>query len=353
MRSTLDAFLVDISELKAFVESIELVYKILAQHRDSTLRACLNIRRRLDYTAFTIALYAALEKFVEDIAWMYTDLESSRNEYPGLSDKLRSKHMRQSADLLFRGRLGEGRYSGITELDVVENLHACLSGKNPYKLNRHAIVHHDQNLRSNEVQTVFAALGIDNMNDQACCTEPMIAWYCKENDTDINSIHKVQPAIVDLRLKDLVERRNQVAHAGSDMNESIDSDEMRSKLDFLRAYSSSLFSVIAATYLDRYYIKSGRATSLGYPVEGPFKKGAVVVVRKPACTLYRGQPIVGVHEKRVDRWGEILELEVDDVAVQSIEPDSVSADVGLCADFKFTKGIELYALAEKDEIIWG
>jgi hypothetical protein len=170
---------------------------------------------------------------------------------------------------------------------------------------------------------------------------------------DISLIDRVQQTIIELRLEDLVDRRNQVAHGGSDMNESIDSSEMQSRLDFLQAYAWSLFSVLAATYLDRYYIKSGVATSLGCPIEGPFKKRAVVVVRRPACKLYRGQPIVGVCQNRVDRWGELLEIRVEDVAVDSIDPDSISTDVGLCADFKFTKGIEIYALAEKDDVIWG
>jgi len=214
MRSTLDAFLADISELQVFVESMKTVYKTLARHEDSTVRACLSIRRRLDYAAFIIALYAVLEKFVDDLAWSHTELESSRNKYSELCAKLQSKHLRQSAELLGRGRLGEGRYTGVSEADVVENLHACLSGRNPYRLNRHAVVHHDYNLRSQVVQDVFGSLGVENINGHACRIQTMIDWFCASEGNESSSVERVPDTVVELRLKDLVDRRNQIAHGG-------------------------------------------------------------------------------------------------------------------------------------------
>ncbi|AFM25366.1 MAE_28990/MAE_18760 family HEPN-like nuclease [Desulfomonile tiedjei] len=355
MRSTLDAFWADIKELQLFVRSISGVYRTLAQHEDAMIRACLNIRRRLDYTAFIIALYTALEKFVDDLAWSYTELESSRNQYSDLCDKLRLKHLQQSAALLRRRRLGEGRYTGLSATDVVENLHACLSGKNPYKLNRHAVVHHDYNLRSQVVQDVFGSLGIENINKLASGVKTMIDWFCTSEGIESSSIQPISPKVVDLRLNDLVDRRNQIAHAGAgrDLSESLDTNEMQVRLDFLEAYARSLFDVIISAYLDRYYIRSGLAISIGHPLEGPFKGGSVVVVRKPPCRIFRGQPIIKVSGGRVDSWGQILEIQVSDVGVDSIEPDSDVTDAGLRADLKFTKGNELFVLENKDVIIWG
>jgi hypothetical protein len=353
MRSTLDAFLAEIGELRTFVTSIGGVYEILAGHNDITVRACLNIRRRLDYAAFIIALCSAWENFVDDLAWAHTELESSRNKYSELNDQLRLKHLQQSANLLSRGRLGEGKYLGLSDMDVVGNLHACLSGKNPYKLNRHAVIHHDYNLRSRVVQEVFGPLGIKNINESACRTETLMDWHRASEHIESPSRTQVPPTVVELRLDDLVNRRNEVSHGGRNWSESLDNAEMQVRLDFLEAYARSLFSVLAGAYLDRYHIGSGQAISLGRPIEGPFENGSVVVVNKPPCRVFRGQPIVGVRQRRVDRWGEILEIRVEDVAVDSIEPDSAATDAGLRANFKFTKGIQIYALETKDEAIWG
>ncbi|MGA1823981.1 MAG: hypothetical protein ACMUIP_04890 [bacterium] len=75
MRSTLNALLADSNDLQIYVESIEKIYRILSSQQDTTIQECLNIRRRLDYVAFIIALYAALEKFVDDLAWSYAELD--------------------------------------------------------------------------------------------------------------------------------------------------------------------------------------------------------------------------------------------------------------------------------------
>ena len=353
MHSTLDAFLEDIQELRMFVDSSSDVYNALSRHEEAGVRDCVNIRRRLDYAAFIIAMYGVLEKFVDDLAWSHTELESSRNKYSELSQKLRQKHLSQSAYLLGRGRLGEGRYRDVSEIDIIKNLYDCLTGETPYKLNRHAVVHHDYNLRSDIIRKVFASLGIHNIHGLACRVETMIDWFSAAEGLESSSTKEVPQKIVDLKLDDLVGRRNQLAHGARDTYESLDVNEMRARLAFLEAYGRSLFRVIAGDYLERYYIRSGEAISLGSPIGSPLKRGEVVVVRKPPRRIFRGQAIIAVRRNRVDRWGEILELQVTDVPVDSVELDSATAEIGLRADFKFTKGIELYALEAKDEAVWG
>lgn len=205
------------------------------------------------------------------------------------------------------------------------------------------------------VQEVFGSLGIKNINGLACRIETMIDWFYNIEGNEPSSRKKIPETVIDLRLNDLVDRRNQVAHAGRDQSELLGTDEMQERLNFLKAYACSLFNVLANIYLDCYYIKSGVGISLGKPIEGPFKKkeGLVVVVRKPPCRIFRGQPIIGVRKKHVDRWGEILEIQVNDFAEESIETDSTTTIAGLRTNFKLTKGVELYALEKKDEVVWG
>jgi predicted type IV restriction endonuclease len=44
---------------------------------------------------------------------------------------------------------------------------------------------------------------------------------------------------------------------------------------------------------------------------------------------------------------------MDDVPVESVEVASPCTEVGLRADFKLTKGMELFVLAERDSAVWG
>ena len=352
MRSTLDEFLGIMRELRMFVDSIEPSYLSLSRHDTAVVRNCLSIRRRLDYAAFIVSLYAAFEKLVEDLAWSHTELEVERNRYSELVEKLREAHLKQSAELLTR-RLGGGRYARIEPVDVIGNLHACLSDNDAYKLNREAIVHHDMNLRGSVVQNLFAILGIENINTRARQAEPMLNWFSKTEGREIASGNMIPERVIDHKMEDLVSRRNQVAHSGGDPGESFSPAEMLTRLEFIEAYSKALFNVLAGAYLDKYYVKTGKAEALGDPVSGPFQKGSVVVVRKPACRICVGQAIFGKRGDLVDRWGEVTELQVDGVPVNSIEVDSTVVEVGLRATFKLTKNTRLFVLENRDEAVWG
>ena len=68
--------------------------------------------------------------------------------------------------MLSRGRIGEGRYVGMTELEVVKNLFECLNGVKPYTLNKAAVIAHDVNLRVDEIDRLFAAVGIEDVCDR-------------------------------------------------------------------------------------------------------------------------------------------------------------------------------------------
>jgi len=77
-----------------------------------------------------------------------------------------------------------------------------------------------------------------------------------------------------------------------------------------------------------------------------------VVVRKPTCRTYIGQPVIGKRDNRVDRWGTIQEIQVDDNPVPAIEAGDPAAEVGLRVDFELTKGTQLYLLPAKDDAVW-
>ncbi len=111
MRSTLDELLTDLADLRALVESIAPVNAALAGHTDSLVRQFVMIRRRFEYAAFAVTIYASFEKFVEDLIAAYVRLQSARVDYAELPQSLTKKHLTGTAELLLRGRLGERNVS--------------------------------------------------------------------------------------------------------------------------------------------------------------------------------------------------------------------------------------------------
>jgi hypothetical protein len=347
----LDEFLGVLHELRVFVDSIEPADSVLARHEVSALRESRSIRRRLDYTAFVISLYSAFERLVESLVWSHAELVASRSCYSELPLKLRETHLKKSGEILGR-RLGEGRYEKLDEAEIVANLHACLSGDTSYRLNRAAVVHHDRNLRAGVITELLGALGIENAGSRARQAGPILEWFERSEGWDLEA-ESIPEKMIELRIEDLVSLRNQVAHGGGSPVELLAPEEMRARLEFLEAYSQALFVVLAGAWLEKFYVKTGAAHALGMPLEGPFQGKTIVVVKKPSCRLFAGQPLFGLLNGQVDRWGQIIELQVDDVIVDSVEEGSAGQEVGLRADFKLTKRMELFALAERDEAVWG
>ncbi|OGK06852.1 MAG: hypothetical protein A2W80_07120 [Candidatus Riflebacteria bacterium GWC2_50_8] len=351
MRTSLDEFLKELQEINTFVDSASSVYSTLANYGDDCITNSLTLRRRLDYLSFIIALYTSLEQYIEDLAWSFAALESSRNQYSQLHENLKDKHLKKSAELLFRGRLGEGRYTGLTNEDIVSNLNECLQDTDKYKLNRHAVVFHESNIRSEVIQGIFKAVGIENINPLACQTDLLTDWFSNAmgfEDAAENNLAK----IIELRLRDLVDRRNQLVHAGPSSLEAFDPDLMKERLVFFEAYGRAIFNVVGSCYLNRYYIVNPLTNRFGSPTEGPYKNDYVVVIENPHCKIFQGQPVFGIRENKVVRWGKIIGIRIDNAPVKSIEADSSASSVGLELDFKLWKNIQLFGLEKKDEAIW-
>jgi hypothetical protein len=107
----LNEFTRELDELGALVASIAPVNAALAEHKNSLVQKYVGIRRRFDYAAFAVALYASLEKFVESLIAEYARFESRRLPYADLPSPLVKKHLSKTAEMLSRGRIGEGAMS--------------------------------------------------------------------------------------------------------------------------------------------------------------------------------------------------------------------------------------------------
>jgi hypothetical protein len=351
MRSTFDELAKELEELRALVASIAPVNTALAGHHDSIVRQYLTIRRRFDYAAFIVALYASFEKFLENLVAAYARLVARRTQYSALPSKLVQKHIAKSAEILLRGRLGEGRYTGIRPVDVVKNLYDCLTDATPYALNDVAVVAHDLNLRRDEINLLFGALGFELICDRIRHADALLEWYCTSKALPALPQEGVPSEIIKQRIDDVVERRNQVAHRGGNPLDLLGPDEMTETVAFIESLSKSIFVMTVARYLHDHHVASSSAVAL-HLREGPYKYGTVVVVDKPAQRLYVGQPVFVVVDSAGARWGRILSLKVNDNAVTVVEQGTAATDVGIRLDFRCPKNATLYALDADDDVVW-
>lgn len=357
MRSTLDELITELGQLKALVASIKPVNTALAGHNDPLVQQYVSIRRRFDYAAFAIALYASLEKFVENLVEAYARLETRRVEYAKLPEGLTKKHLAGSAELLSRRhQLGEGRYVGLNELGVVKNLFECLSGIRHYALNEKAVSAHDRNLRAEEIDRVFAAVGIDNICDRLCHADEIKSWFGTAQGLDTQPQHSVNRTVIERRLKDIVDRRNEVAHHGGVPKNFLGAEEMIEAVAFIQSLATSIFGLVVGRYFEAHHAASpGRVQLMLLAGTRPLKDGKVVCIHKPAQRLFVGQPVFVIVESTGARWGRIQSLRVEDADVPELATNAnAPKGVGVGLDFKFPNNAKakLVALPTDDDVVW-
>lgn len=356
MRSTLDELITELGELKALVASIDPVNAALVGHRDTVVQQYISIRRRFDYAAFVVALYASFEKFVENLITAYLRLEAGRVDYAALPKKLTDKHLAGTAEILWRGRRGDSRYGGLGELGVVKNLFKCLSGAKPYELNEAVVIAHDANLRVGEVEDLFGRVGIDQICARACRADAVVGWHCTTQGLDTPPQDGVKPKVIEERLNDIVERRNQVAHHGGNPMNFLGGADMSEAVGFIESLAIAIFGLVVGRYLDTHHAATpGRVELALRAGDGPYKNRTIVVVDKPAQRLFVGQPVFVVVESTGARWGRIQSLRVEDAEVQELAIDANAPQgVGVGLDFKFPKNADakLIALPTDDDVVW-
>jgi len=354
VRSTLDELNRELDELTAFVASIGAVDGALSGHGQAAARQVVTVRRRFDNAAFTVALYASFEKYVETLAATFASLEARRVPYSELPPKLQGKHLQRSADLLSRGRLGEGRYAGLNAVGVVENLFNCLKGHSPYALNEAAVVWHDTNLRAGEVDAVFADVGVNQVCTEARRGDALNDWHVATQMLPVASPEGVPRTVIDERLSGLVERRNQIAHRGGNPDDLLGADAMNETIAFISALSKDIFATVVGCYLERRHRGSPTPSRLEQlPNDGPFRNGTIVVVGPPPVRLFVGQPIYVTRPSGGVRWGRIQSLRMNDTDIDHVEPGTPAPQgVGVGLDFACPRGAPLVVLSAEDDLVW-
>lgn len=354
MRSTLDELKQELDELRGFLTSIAHVNEALTTHADPEVRRLAALRRRFDNAAFVVALYASFENYVEKLAEAFAILEAQRLPYAELPQKLVTKHLQRSADLLARGRLGEGRHAGLTPAGVVANLYNCLNGVTPYSLNAAAVIWHDSNLRAKDVDDIFLALGIEKICTQVRRGDALIPWHMDGQGLTATPAEGVPNTVIEERLNDVVERRNQVAHRGGNPEDLLGVADMTDAIGFIDALSTDIFSMVVGRYLEvRLGPDSGMTRLAQVQGDGPYQNGKIVVVSSPAIALSVGQPVFVNRVSGAARWGRIQSLRLGDVDVESIAVGTPAPlGIGIRLDFACPDTASLVVAPLEDDLVW-
>jgi hypothetical protein len=320
---------------------------LLAKSTNPEVKAYLSVRRRFDYSALMVALYASFERFVEDILSSYITIIAKHDRYGSLPPKLTDKHLRKTAELLAKGEIDQLRYPGLTHFQLIENLFHCLSGNSPYELNHIAVTAHDRNIRYEEMGALLKI--VDLSHDHVRQAQPLIYWYYEDQRMSARPA-SVPETVVRQRLDNFVERRNDVAHRGGNPSDRLGAEEMQDLVEFVSALAHSIFTLFVSHYLRKRHVGAAHCERLNL-VEGPYKKQQIWVVEGPKSRLHVKQPAFALSSTFLVRWGRVQNLQIDGVDQTSVEPNGPGS-VGVLLDFPVPRNAEAYVLRAEDELIW-
>ena len=295
-------------------------------------------QRRFAYIACISALYASFENFAERVAFRFSEMLLS--DRANLTDEqmasLRRRYVRNASALLGQS-LGVGRYREITELDVAKSLLSFLDeSSSSLDLRLELMTLHGSNLRWEPLTELFS-WAIQDLQSKIRSSDAVKMWasgIVDVNDEALNGVLKSE-------LDDLVERRNEVAHRAIP-DEILSPERLLAKVDFVEAVSLGLAASLAGKLLEA-TAKSGALQSLGTPSEY-YQNNSVVVIPLLQVPI-RTNDCVLVLSGDSARWGHVLEVRVEDVAVQNAD---AGIEVGLRLDFAVQKGKAIHRWPEPE-----
>lgn len=278
------------------------------------------LRKTLDYSSVIIALYGAVEEYVEHLLEHCIEiLDRAFSKYSDLPAAFRKSHERLSIRLA--DQVIQSRYRGRLTLGVVaENLSSCLSNSTQFNLNKEAFSGHNANMRFNVVREMFSNISMGNI-EQSIITNP-------EVDALMTSLGRL-PKDIFYYLDDLADRRNVVAH-GEQPQDVLSTQMMPEYFTVIRAFGQVLFESALIGMLD--LTRPSNWVPLGLPT-AVYSKGHVVCFEATSnFELSVGDRILW---QVSNRWktAQISSIEVDGNGVSSlISTSGVKFGVGFAAN---------------------
>jgi len=294
-------------------------FKVYARSVEANVYA-----RSQDYALAITLAYGALETFIIDIASDY--LAWAVAAIPKFSDlpaSIRDNYVSGAVDLMVRSRSPNYRGSATTA-DIAKSVVACAaSDADARTVILECMLYKDANFRVGVIDQFLGRIGIGSVSTR------IVKQVCFEDHVKLGNPSATpadfQAAL--LRLNELVDRRNEVAHGT--MDESLALGIVTDDVKFLRALGAALDQIVEDKIAEDLLPTCGRC--LGH-VHGVFNDN-VVALNMEGVVVEVGD-LVAVSTGGCVRSGRIRRIEIDHVVVQKTGPETPNAGLELTVRVK-------------------
>ncbi len=286
-----------------------------------------------DHCSAVTRLYAIYENFVEGLVSGWLELLPGLfPDYSDLEERIRNTHQMGVGRLLLE--LKKNRYEHLSIEEVVRGLFRGVTGEQEYKLLPDAFLFHEQNLRREPLEKLFADAGIPN------------AWTWVDRHRAVkNFVEEVRGSqnTTEGELNELISYRNDAAH-GAPIDNFLGSNALLELCDFVEILCQALAELVTYQIIERK--KSiGQVTEIGKITQW-FKQHGAGVAKVKETTLSVGGSLFLVSEgSSCCQLVKIESFQMNDIPVEELQT-TTGMEVGLKFDVDARKGLRLYVLME-------
>ena len=188
--------------------------------------------KTFNYQANIVSLYGTLEFFIEEVFKEYIEhLRRIIPQYNSLNKRIKDSYFDNVAKL--HSKLHYAKFSHITELKIVQNLEKVIAQGNNEIL-AEPFLGNGGNYKHNIICDLMSSVGIENVDCNIIQLSPL-SDLLLESTPD----KEQQRKLVAMRLEELVDRRNEIAH-GAISDDIVDIVSFEDMLRFTAAYCDSL-----------------------------------------------------------------------------------------------------------------
>jgi hypothetical protein len=225
-------------------------------------------RKQYIYTVTIVSLYGLLERYIDSIIELHVQMLSNiANTYTGMPRAIVDSHVIRSMELVKALAEDKFRTGALTEAQVIENLHLCLSGASEFRVNGSAFSIHRGNLTLAKIGEFLKGVGIQGALRRVCVTKPMLEYLGgRYPGRDIRSIADQDLPNVFEPINSLVQRRNEVSHGVVNIDELESVSLLKERCNFIDAYVHSLHCVFLQEIARACSLSRKASVSLGRPI---------------------------------------------------------------------------------------
>lgn len=329
MRSDLLVLESELSEVSALIDSYQraeaLYPKISAlggEHAEivdisNDLAKGRTSQRKYQYISVIIALYGAMEQYVESLILSYARLVPVIcGRFGNIPEAIRIKHHELSVDYLSEIKMNRVHEPEDTHT-IVRRLSMCRIRATKYELNNRAFTLRTSNMSFDRVKTLSANISVVVSPRRLVNSQSYQSFYSEKTGG-------LEPALGDAEARsafsfvdDLVAKRNRIAHGANSVDDIEDYPLLLDRIAELRMYGRALHEIFE-DHAIRLAVKQARASVLGVPLHK--YKGNIVCFPLETGEIRVGDVVfmLPTDENIPVRRGEALSLRVGNGARETV-----------------------------------